>query len=153
MADMRTVYGDRRRPGWDSGTVPVAFVLATAHVSLLVLAVVIGLQSVEALGDLLSALSTLPGLGAFAVLWVLTWVVTRRTLERVSMDQATHPGGVRTLLVAGIMGGGLLGVAVVVLPVLRFAIGALVDGNLWPAVLVVVIGIGVGGLVGAVVGG
>lgn len=99
---------------------------AAFHAAILVAVAVLAGHLTIDLGDPLAGLSTLLGLGLYALFWLLLWVVTGRAFAAASPSDAS----LRELLVAGAGYGGATGVGVVLVVVGGGgALAALVSGG------------------------
>lgn len=127
---------------------------ATFHATTLVVVGVLVVHRYAALGDLLTGLNTLAGLAAFAFLWALSWLATRRVLATVALEDAADGGGKQAVL-RGLAWGGItgalffLGVVVALLP--RVLLADVLAQPL-SVLLLVLIGVGISLVVGMVVG-
>ncbi|MFB6308976.1 MAG: hypothetical protein ABEH35_06570 [Haloarculaceae archaeon] len=132
----------------------LSWALGSFHAAVLVTVAVAALHWSGTLGDLLSGLNTAVGLVAYAILWGATWFGTRwalgdETLERLAAGDVWFP--VRR----GMLGGAAVGGGLVIGGGVLAGLAAVVVNP--PAVVAVLIFLGVGGLValavGAAVGG
>lgn len=137
--------------------------LATFHASTLVLVVLGIVYFFGDLGQTLDDLNTLTGLGAFAYLWVITWVATSGALRRLgwperasyteTSEAATYWGGVTGATIV------LVAVAAAVLVFATFGVVTL-DGIALLSVLIVIpfgiiagaVAFGVGAVIGLMIG-
>lgn len=144
----------RSDPDGASANRLVVWSLATANVCLVVLVPVLAAHATGVLADLLSGLSTLAGVAAFAYLWVLAVVAVRWALSRTSL--ATSGLGTLALhafVAGGAVGGGFVlgvGVAVVAFAAVTPDLGV-GEVALFAAIVAAVATL-VGGLVGLVLG-
>lgn len=123
----------------------LAWTFASFHVALLVAVAIWLVHLGNGLGDLLSGLDTLLGLGLYGVLWVVVWRATDRALA--AAPPATSSAG--TLLRSGAAYGAATGVAVLFLLLVPVGLSLLLRGG--ELVSVVLIG-GIGALVASAVG-
>ncbi len=136
----------------------LVWALASFHAAGFTLGVVLPAYVSGGLSDVLPAFGTLPGFLGYGYLWGLSYLATRWALAGDALaDEAleeTLSGSVRSVLLRGIAAGGLVGMAALLGPLLLVSIPDLMTGSGDPTsfVLILAIGLGVSGVVGAAVG-
>lgn len=140
----------------------VTWSLATFHVTVFVLAIVLIAYSRDALGSALSGLNTFAGLGLFVALWVTTYVTTSRALQGLDLigSDRDRGGYARRAFRWGAANGmsflAILGIVAVVIAVSNTRPGQIAQGILLPALFIapiaLVVSAAVGGVVGALFG-
>ncbi|WP_224333721.1 hypothetical protein [Haloprofundus halobius] len=125
--------------------------LATFHVTVLVVVLVVALHLAGPLGEFLSGLNTAIGLGVFAYLWALTWWTNRRALGDAWRGDGFDP---RAAATRATLWGGVTGVLFLLAPFALFLVLLVAQGASVLAVLAIgLLGALVAALVGAVIGG
>lgn len=131
----------------------LVWTLASFHVAGLTLGFVIPAYLSGGLSDVLPAFGTVPGLLGYGYLWVLSFLATRWALTDEVLD-ATLAGALRPVVLRGTVGGGLVGLAALLGPLLLVSIPDLVTGGgeLTSFVLIGALGSGIAVVVGAAFG-
>jgi hypothetical protein len=83
----------------------IIWAFATFHAVLFLTVLLLFLYLGGSLGQFLSALNTLVGLGLFAALWLTTWYTTREGWRRLQWDISRTPNYARMLGLGMIWGG------------------------------------------------
>lgn len=131
----------------------IAWSLGAFHAATLVAVLVALGHANGSLGNLLDGLNTVVGLALYLLLWVLSWRASHGVLARVPPAKLER-GGAGAALNWGLAGGAFSGMAFfVVIALVAIAPAILQTGEPLSFGIILFIGLGVAGIVGAFVGG
>jgi|GEM_PF-3214662 len=131
----------------------LVWTLASFHVAGLTVGFALPAYASGGLSDVLPEFGTVLGFLGYAYLWVLSFLATRWVLTDEVLE-ATLVGAVRPVILRGSAGGGLVGLATLLGPLLLLTIQDLLSGPSNPAgiALIVAIGSGIATVVGVAFG-
>ncbi|MCU4799988.1 hypothetical protein OB920_06350 [Halobacteria archaeon HArc-gm2] len=121
----------------------LVWTLASFHVAGLTVGFVLPAYASGGLSDVLPEFGTVLGFLGYAYLWVLSFLATRWVLTDEVLE-ATLVGAVRPVILRGSAGGGLVGLATLLGPLLLLTIQDLLSGPSNPAGIALILAIGSG---------